>query len=243
MNRNGKTAPTGNRRGRGKQTQNRANRPARSRSIERPLPLAYAQSVGPQAQGTMGSRSAQGVDTQPEIILRVTASTTDKYITVPVISDLLFDPAKNVGYGGRARYLAGLAALHSQHQWRSLSFRWTPSCAVVTPGVVVLKFFPNYKEGLPSQMEDLMDISALTISPYEAHTYRVPGRINGLKNNCSVAQFMAMSDDDKSDYSIGRLVVGCTAQTTALTLGYLQILPNVQFSGPMIASVASEPST
>lgn len=242
MNRKGTTpAPAGGRRGRGNTAQNRANRPPRSRSIERPRPIAYAQSVGPSTQGSMGNRAGQGVDTQPEIILRVTADTKDKYITIPIISGLLFDPAVSPGYGGRAQYLSGLAALHSQHQWRSLSFHWIPSCPVVTPGVVVLKFFPNYKEATPTIMEDLMDISALISSPFERNQFKVPGYIREQKNNCTVAQFLAMDDEDKGDYSIGRLVIGCTAQTSALTLGYLQIVPNVHFSGPMVNPIVPAP--
>nr|WCJ13320.1 putative coat protein [Cocksfoot mild mosaic virus] len=220
-------------RGRGKAPQNRTSRPPRSRSIERAQPLAYGQSVGPSPPRGMAYRRGRQVNTQPEIILQVVASTSDAYITVPIISELLFNPSSNPGYGGRAQYMAGLSKLHSEHVWKRLRFTWIPSCATVTPGNVVLKFFPNYRTPLPSQMVDLMDTSSLTFCPYEKHTFTVAGPIGGLKYNIGPTSFLGLSDEDKGDYSIGRLVVGTTAQVSAVPLGIIQMVPEIEFMGPV----------
>nr|UEV87732.1 coat protein [Cocksfoot mild mosaic virus] len=233
---NGGTQNTSNRRGRGKAPQKRTNRPPRSRSIERAKPLAYGQSVGPAPPRAMAYRQGRQIDTQPEIILQVVAKTTDAYTTIPIIPELLFDPVGNPGYGGRAKYMAGLSKLHSQHEWKRLRFTWIPSCATVTPGNVVLKFFPNYRTQLPVQMVDLMDTSSLTICPYEKHTYTVTGRIGGLRDNIGPIAFLELSDEDKGDYSIGRLVVGTTAQATSVSLGILQMIPELELSGPITTS-------
>ncbi|ABW74553.1 p26 [Cocksfoot mild mosaic virus] len=233
---------TSNRRGRGKALQRRTNKPPRSRSIERARPLAYGQAVGPSPPRTVAYRRGRQVNTQPEIILRITAKTTDNYTTVPIIPALLFDPSTQPGYGGRAQYMAGLSQLHSQHEWRRLQFTWIPSCATVTPGNVVLKFFPNYRTPLPTVLEDLMDTSSLTFSPYEKHTFSVAGRISGLKYNIGATAFLALSDEDKGDYSIGRLVIGTTSQVSAVSLGIIQMVPDVEFSGPVTTPVAPTPA-
>jgi hypothetical protein len=139
--------------------------------------------------------------------------------------------------------MAGLSQLHSQHEWKRLQFTWIPSCATVTPGNVVLKFFPNYKTPLPTELEDLMDVSSLTFSPYEKHTFTVAGRIGGLKDNIGAAAFLALSDEDKGDYSIGRLVIGTTSQASAISLGIIQMVPDVEFSGPVTTTVAPTPAS
>lgn len=236
---NGGNPGTSNRRGRGKAPQKRTNRPPRSRSIERARPLVYGQSVGPSPPRAMAFRRGRQVNTQPEIILQVVAKTTDAFITVPIIPELMFNASTSPGYGGRAQYMAGLSRLHSQHEWRRLQFTWIPSCATVTPGNVVLKFFPNYKTPLPTQMVDLMDTSALTICPYEKHTYTVAGRLSGLKDNIGAKAFLDLSDEDKSDFSVGRLVVGTTGQSSAVALGIIQMIPEVEFSGPVTTTVDS----
>lgn len=233
---------TSNRRGRGKAPQKRTNRPPRSRSIERARPLAYGQSVGPSPPRAMAYRRGRQVNTQPEIILQVVAKTVDSYTTVPIIPQLLFNATTNPGYGGRAQYMAGLSMLHSQHEWKRLQFTWIPSCATVTPGNVVLKFFPNYKTPLPSQLVDLMDTSSLTICPYEKHTYTVTGRIGGLKDNIGPSAFLELSDEDKGDYSIGRLVIGTTSQVSAVSLGIIQMVPDIEFSGPVTTPVDPTPA-
>lgn len=233
MNRkNNATAASGSRRGRNK-TQNRTGRPARGRSIERPQPLSYAQTVGPARNTGLLPKFGNIPDRQPEIILQVVAGTEDSFTTVPIISDLRFDPASHPGLGGSAGYMARLGALHSQHRWHSLSFRWIPSCATVTPGNVVLKFLPNYQDPLPTQLVSLMDVSALTFSPYQSQTYTVKNLDRSIKNNTTAARFLAMDCEDKNDFSIGRLVIGTTKQVSAVALGLIEIVPNVEYFGPI----------
>lgn len=212
----------------------------RGRSVERPIPLATASTVAPRNGPGMGSRLGWTTLAHSEVILQVTAKTTgNNILVVPLIPALLY-PADSTGFMGRAKHIAGHASLYSKYKWQSLSLFWTPSCPTTTPGNVVMKVMPSYCIPTPTEMLDLMDTDALVLSPYVKGQFTP--RINrGELNTISASGFAALPDEDKGDYSTGKLVIAVNKQSLELTMGTVTMQYRVAFNGPVTPVDSSAP--
>lgn len=241
MNRNG-TAQT---RGRGKRNvPNPSRRRARGKSVERSTaPLQYATTVVP-TQPRMGQGQGWTKISHEEIILQVIASTSaDTILEVPIIPRLSLPTGEKPIYSGSAPHLRALGAAFAIHRWRALAFEWLPSCPTTTPGNLVLRFYPSYSTQTPVALTDVMDSESLVIVPsLSGKMYRPKIQTRGAPpelRNENATTFSSLASEDKGDYSVGRLVVGTSRQTTSLTLGLVRMKYTVEMRGAVATSGVS----
>nr|AGO96552.1 coat protein [Thin paspalum asymptomatic virus] len=224
--------------------QSGARRRARGKSVERrAAPIQYVTTVGP-SQPRMGTGQGWQRISHQEIILQVTASTTsDSVQVVPIIPRLSLSTAEKPIYQGSAPHLRQMGDAFSIHRWRSLSFEWVPSCPTTTPGNLVLRFYPSYSTPTPKLLTDIMDSESLVIVPsISGATYRpkIDTRAQSPEmRNISITGFSALSDEDKGDFSVGRLVVGASKQAVGLQLGLLRMSYVIELRGATAGSGAS----
>ncbi|AAC97555.1 26 kDa capsid protein [Panicum mosaic virus] len=233
MNRNGAT-PT---RGRGKRAiPNPPRRRARGKSVERgSTPLQYVTTLGP-SRPRMGQGQGWQKLSHEEIILQVNSSTAaDTIQTIPIIPRLSVPAGDKPIYSGSAPHLRTIGSAFAIHRWRALSFEWIPSCPTTTPGNLVLRFYPNYSTETPKTLTDLMDSESLVLVPsLSGKTYRPKIETRGNPpelRNIDATAFSALSDEDKGDYSVGRLVVGSSKQAVVIQLGLLRMRYSAEMRG------------
>jgi len=233
MNRNGATQT----RGRGKRAiPNPPRRRARGKSVERgSAPLQYVTTLGP-SRPRMGQGQGWQKLSHEEIILQVNSSTTaDTIQTIPIIPRLSVPAGDKPIYSGSAPHLRTIGSAFAIHRWRALSFEWIPSCPTTTPGNLVLRFYPNYSTETPKTLTDLMDSESLVLVPsLSGKIYRPKIETRGNPpelRNIDATAFSALSDEDKGDYSVGRLVVGSSKQAVAIQLGLLRMRYSVEMRG------------
>lgn len=103
-----------------------------------------------------------------------------------------------------------------------------------------MKVMPSYSIPTPTEMLDLMDTDALVLSPYVKGQFTP--RINrGELNTISASGFAALPDEDKGDYSTGKLVIAVNKQSLELTMGTVTMQYRVAFNGPVTPVDSSAP--
>lgn len=244
MNRNARTAPArGRGRGKGQAVPSRRNR---ARSIERPQPVSTGHLMAPRRQATVGYNRGWTTVSHTEVILLVYASDKgDTIHTIPIIPRLAFESSTK--YSGEANALHGHGLLYTEHRWTGLHFKWTPSCANVTPGNVAIRFMPNYSDPSPTSLHSVMSADASIFSPFvtAGHTV-VQKKANSatrIYRNIDPVAFEALSDADKNEFSMGKLIVGTGKQTTSLPLGVLQLSWSVELKGIVTPTASKATAT